>query len=183
MCYPDRIPASRSSICAKIRAGVLRPIVLSIHIKESQTEKRWWKRQFGILLGKSWESWERWHLNDKEVPENVFLEVVKSGSHLWGLQGHRPGLTSRLNLDLNLNLLRNSWPPPRLQGGTILNASKLKSYCFFMRLYPHSSSASDAGLWAECVCEMACASHHHGNARCLANYLLQLAHRDTVNDT
>ncbi len=46
----------------------------------------------------------------------------------------------------------------------------------------HSSSASNAGLRPKCVCEMACASHHHGNARSLANYLLELAHRDTVND-
>lgn len=36
---------------------------------------------------------------------------------------------------------------------------------------------------ALCVCDMACDSHHHGNARSPANYLLELAYRDTVNDT
>jgi len=92
------------------------------------------------------------------------------------------GLTSRQNLDLS-QFTKEQLTTPSPAVGTILNASKLKSYCFDMILYSHSSSAADARLWAECVCKMACASHHHGNARSIANYLLELAHRDTVKYT
>ncbi len=87
------------------------------------------------------------------------------------------GLTSRLNLDLSLSqLTKEQLTTPSLRGETILNASKFKSYCFYMTL--------ELGLKCRAPAQVCLrdGSHHHGNARSLANFLLELAHRDTVND-
>lgn len=94
------------------------------------------------------------------------------------------GLTSQLNLDLS-----------QFTKGQLTTPSSAKMVYFkcleaqiLLFLYKALHTGGGGAVRPEmrgsvCVCDMACASHHHGNARSPANYLLELAHRDTVNDT
>lgn len=96
---------------------------------------------------------------------------TKSGSRLWGLQ---------TNLDLS-----------QFTKGQLTTPSSVeKVYFKFLLLFLYQATHTGGGGAVRpemrdpaCVCDTACASHHHGNARSPANYLLELAHRDTVNDT